>query len=62
MLEYGTVERFRANSKSGGVGKTLKGKKTGLRGVYGAKISTGRVRSYGVIRRAYDEYSQKGIE
>ena len=54
LLEYGTVERYRANTKLGGVGKRFKGKATGIKGVYGAKISTGRVQAYGVIRKAVD--------
>jgi len=54
LLEYGTVERFRANTKLGGIGKRVKGKSTGIKGVYGAKISTGRVKPYGVIRAAVD--------
>lgn len=54
LLEYGTVERYRANTKLGGVGKRFKGKATGFKGVYGAKIKTGRVEAYGVIRRAVD--------
>jgi hypothetical protein len=61
LLEFGTVERFRANSKKGGLGKSSKGVRTGLSSVYGAKHSTGRVKAYGVIRRAYDEYSPAGI-
>ena len=54
-MEYGTQERFRANVKAGGIGKTTKGKKTGLKGVYGAKISTGRIPGYGIVRRTSDE-------
>lgn len=54
LLEYGTVERYRANTKLGGVGKRFKGKATGFKGVYGAKIPTGRVEAYGVIRKAVD--------
>jgi hypothetical protein len=59
LLEFGTVERFRANTKMGGMGKTLKGKSTGLKGVYGAKIDTGRMPAFGIIRRTKDE--QKAI-
>ena len=54
LLEYGTVERYRANTQLGGVGKRFKGKATGIKGVYGAKISTGMVKPYGVIRKAVD--------
>ena len=49
LLEYGTVNRFRANKKQGGfVGKS---------GKYGATYSTGRIvrPSIGVIRKSYDE-------
>ena len=62
LLEYGTVERFRANTKLGGVGKRVKGKSTGIKGVYGAKISTGRVKAYGVIRAAVDSTKPNSIE
>ncbi len=64
LLEYGTAERYRANVKAGGVGKTLKGKSTGLKGVYGAKLDTGFIPkpTVGVIRQSYDEYKQAGIE
>jgi hypothetical protein len=48
------VERYRANTKLGGVGKRVKGKSTGIKGVYGAKISTGRVKPHGIIRAAVD--------
>jgi hypothetical protein len=54
LLEFGTVERFRANAKAGGLGKSSKGAKTGLSGVYGAKISTGKMPVFGVIRKATD--------
>ncbi len=54
LLEYGTVERYRANTKLGGVGKRVKGKSTGIKGVYGAKISTGFVKPHGIIRAAVD--------
>jgi hypothetical protein len=59
LLEYGTAERYRANVKAGGVGK-----KQGLKSVYGAKLSTGKVDkpTIGVIRQSYDEYKQAGIE
>lgn len=57
LLEYGTVERFRANTQLSGVGKRLKGKATGFKVVYGAKIPTGRVQAYGVIRKAVDTTS-----
>ena len=62
LLEYGTVERFRANTKLGGVGKRVKGKSTGIKGVYGAKISTGRVKPYGVIRAAVDSTKTTSIQ
>ena len=62
LLEYGTVERFRANTKLGGVGKRVKGKSTGIKGVYGAKISTGRVKPYGVIRAAVDSTKPTSIQ
>lgn len=56
ILEYGTAERYRANVKAGGVGKTLKGKSTGIKGVYGEKIKTGKVDkpAIGVIRNTID--------
>lgn len=54
LLEYGTAERYRANVSKGGVGK-----KQGLKGVYGAKSSTGKIVGTGVLRKSYDEY--KGI-
>jgi hypothetical protein len=57
LLERGTVERFRADTKKGGAGR-----KQGLKGVYGAKHSTGKVRAFGVIRKAADMYRAKGIE
>ena len=50
-MEYGTVMRHRANAKKGGVGKTLKDKKTGFTDVYGEKISTGKVAGFAIIRR-----------
>ena len=58
LLEYGTAERYRANVKAGGVGK-----KQGLKSVYGAKLSTGKVNkpTIGVIRQSYDEYKGIGI-
>jgi len=62
LLEYGTVERFRANTKLGGVGKRVKGKSTGIKGVYGAKISTGKVKPYGVIRAAVDSTKTTSIQ
>jgi hypothetical protein len=62
LLEYGTVERFRANTKLGGVGKRVKGKSTGIKGVYGAKISTGKVKPYGVIRVAVDSTKPTSIQ
>lgn len=62
LLEYGTVERYRANTKLGGVGKRVKGKSTGIKGVYGAKISTGQVKAYGVIRAAVDSTKPNSIE
>ena len=54
LLEYGTVERFRANAKKGGVGMTKDGKRTDLKSVYGAKISTGKITPTGVIRYTSD--------
>jgi hypothetical protein len=62
LLEYGTVERYRANTKLGGVGKRVKGKSTGIKGVYGAKISTGFVKPYGVIRAAVDSTKENSIQ
>ena len=58
LLEYGTAERYRANVKAGGVGK-----KQGLKSVYGAKLSTGKINkpTIGVIRQSYDEYKGIGI-
>ena len=56
LLEYGTAERFRADTKKGGAGK-----KQGLSKVYGATHSTGKVVGTGVIRKAYDQYSPIGI-
>lgn len=51
LLEYGTVDRYRANLKEGGVGK-----KQGFRQVYGAKISTGKMPAFGIIRTTVDKY------
>ena len=48
LLEYGTVERYRANTKQGGVS-------LGKGRLYGSKISTGRVVPLGIIRRTKDE-------
>lgn len=62
LLEYGTVERYRANTKLGGIGKRVKGKSTGIKGVYGAKISTGFVKPYGVIRAAVDSTKENSIQ
>jgi hypothetical protein len=62
LLEYGTVERFRANTKLSGIGKKVKGKSTGIKGVYGAKISTGKVKPYGVIRAAVDSTKENSIQ
>jgi hypothetical protein len=62
LLEYGTVERFRANTKLGGVGKRVKGKSTGIKGVYGAKISTGFVKPHGIIRAAVDSTKTTSIQ
>lgn len=63
LLEYGTAERHRANVKAGGVGKTFRGKSTGLKGVYGEKLDTGKIDkpTIGVIRQSYDEYKGIGI-
>lgn len=47
ILEYGTVERYRANVKKGGF--TTKGGRT-----YGATYATGQVRPLGIIRNTYD--------
>lgn len=47
ILEYGTVERFRANSKKGGF--TTSGGRT-----YGATYATGSVRPLGIVRKTYD--------
>lgn len=46
LLEFGTAERFRANVKKGGY--------TGKGGTYGAKLSTGKIRPFGTIRRLFD--------
>ena len=54
LLEYGTAPRFRANTGKGGV--SVNGR------VYGEKHSTGYVKPYGIIRKAYDEYKGAGIE
>jgi hypothetical protein len=54
LLEFGTAPRFRANTGKGGA--SVKGR------VYGAKHSTGYVKPYGIIRKAYDEYKGAGIE
>ena len=54
LLEYGTVERFRANAKEGGIGLSKSGKRTGLKSIYGAKISTGRIMPTGTIRYTSD--------
>jgi hypothetical protein len=62
LLEFGTIERFRANTKLGGVGKKVKGKSTGIKGVYGAKIKTGKVEPYGVIRKATDATKEQCIQ
>lgn len=62
LLEFGTVERFRANTALGGVGKKLKGKSTGIKGVYGAKIKTGKVNPYGVIRKAVDSTKEQCVQ
>lgn len=61
-MEYGTRERFKANVKQGGKGKTEKGKKTGLKGVYGAKLSTGRIPGFGIIRKVLDEQGPQIVE
>lgn len=54
LLEWGTAERFRANTKEGGIGRSLKGKRTGLSSVYGAKYSTGKTPALGIIQRTVD--------
>jgi hypothetical protein len=46
----------------GGVGKKLKGKSTGIKGVYGAKIKTGKVNPYGVIRKAVDSTKEQCVQ
>ena len=63
LLEYGTAERYRANVKAGGVGKTYKRKKTGLSAVYGATYKTGFIPkpTIGVLRQSKDEYMDVGI-
>lgn len=43
LLEYGTVQRFRANVSKGGVKMRS--------GVYGAKHSTGKSPAFGIIRK-----------
>jgi N-acetylglutamate synthase-like GNAT family acetyltransferase len=46
------------------MGKKAKGKRTGLKGVYGAKISTGKMPAFGIIRKTVDankEYLEKQI-
>lgn len=48
LLEWGTVDRYRANKKQGGV-SLGKGRQ------YGAKSSTGKVAPLGIIRRTFDE-------
>ena len=58
LLEYGTVNRFRANKKQGGQGRTLNKKRTGLRGVYGAKLSTGKIQPLGIIRKVTDKMAE----
>lgn len=47
ILEYGTVERFRANKAKGGI-RTSSGK------IYGATFATGAVKPLGIVRRTYD--------
>lgn len=47
ILEYGTVERFRANVKKGGF-TTSSGR------TYGATYATGSVRPLGIVRKTYD--------
>ena len=54
LLEYGTVERFRANTSKGGAGRTKDGRRTGLKSVYGPVSRTGKVRPYGVLRTSRD--------
>jgi hypothetical protein len=54
LLEYGTVERFRASSKGGGIGMSKDGKRTGLKSIYGAKVSTGKITPTGIIRYTSD--------
>lgn len=53
LLEYGTVERYRADVANGGVGR----KGTGLSRVYGAKLKTGMVKkpTIGVIRLSFEQ-------
>ena len=57
LLEYGTVERFRANTSKGGAGRTKDGRRTGLKSVYGPVSRTGKVRPYGVLRTSRDALS-----
>jgi HK97 gp10 family phage protein len=47
ILEYGTAERFKANTQKGGI-RTSGGR------IYGATKSTGRVKPLGIVRRTYD--------
>jgi hypothetical protein len=47
ILEYGTVERYRANVKKGGF--TTTGGRT-----YGATYATGAVKPLGIVRKTYD--------
>ena len=47
ILEYGTVERYRANKAKGGI-RTSSGK------VYGATFATGSVKPLGIVRKTYD--------
>jgi hypothetical protein len=54
LLEFGTVPRFRANHKLGGIGIVKNKQKTGLTKVYGATLSTGSIEPFGVIRKATD--------
>lgn len=55
ILEYGTVERFKPNTKAGGI------KTTGGR-VYGATSSTGSVKPYGIVRKTYDSIQDSTYE
>lgn len=47
ILEYGTVERYRANKAKGGI-RTTSGK------IYGATFATGSVKPMGIVRKTYD--------